>query len=219
MQPGHVMKCSVALCLALPLVAGLSDPLAWALTYRCVDPSGHVVFTDSPSQLSTCTVVHKGHPAEPAQPARQPTPELGSSSVKVESTRATVEVTVPIYRVGRSLVVQARLNGERDARFIVDTGADITLLSHEVVRDLGLVPTASAPTITLNTVGGTIRADMIRVGVIAVGEAEVRNVMVAVHDLPDAATGVDGLLGLSFLDQFLVTLDLQEGKLHLARHK
>ena len=213
------MKCSVALCLALPLVAGLSDPLAWAITYRCVDPSGHVVFTDSPSQLSTCTVVHKGHPAEPAQPARQPTPKLSSSSVKVESTRATVEVTVPIYRVGRSLVVQARLNGERDARFIVDTGADITLLSHEVVRDLGLVPTASAPTITLNTVGGTIRADMIRVGVIAVGEAEVRNVMVAVHDLPDAATGVDGLLGLSFLDQFVVTLDLQEDKLHLARRK
>ena len=137
----------------------------------------------------------------------------------MESDRAPVEVTVPIHRAGRSLVVQARLNGERDARFIVDTGADITVLSHEVVQDLGLVPTASAPTITLNTVGGTIRVDMIRVGVITVGEAEVRNVMVAVHDLPDPPTGVDGLLGLSFLDQFLVTLDLQEGKLHLTRRK
>ena len=73
-------------------------------------------------------------------------------------------VTVRVVRAGRSLVVQARLNDTRDAHFIVDTGADITVLSHEVVRDLGLVPTASAPTITLNRVGGTVRADMIRPG-------------------------------------------------------
>jgi hypothetical protein len=47
------------------------------------------------------------------------------------------------------------------------------------------------------------------------GEAEARNVTTAVHDLPDAPTGIDGLLGMTFLDQFLVTLDVQKGELHL----
>jgi hypothetical protein len=47
----------------------------------------------------------------------------------------------------------------------------------------------------------------------------VKNVAVAVHDLPDAQAGVDGLLGLTFLDKFLVTLDAQNGKLLLRQRE
>lgn len=196
---------------------------AWAITFQCVDPFGHRVFTDSPSQLHACTVVHPETPPAPPPPALPPSADGAPSTSSPESQAGSPQpmdtVTVPLVRAGRSLVVQARLNDTRDAHFIVDTGADITVLSHEVVRDLGLVPTASAPTITLNTVGGTVRADMIRLDTINVGEAEVHNVMVAVHDLPEPPTGVDGLLGLSFLDHFLVTLDAKQGKLHLGRQK
>lgn len=118
-------------------------------------------------------------------------------------------------RVGRSLVVQAKLNGARDAKLIVDTGAEITVLSHAVAMDIGLLPSSVVATVTLNTAGGSVRADVFRVSTVSVGTAEVRNVPAAVHDLPDAPTGVDGLLGLTFLDQFLVTLDAQKGELHL----
>ncbi len=128
-------------------------------------------------------------------------------------------VTVPVVRAGRSLVVQARLNDTRDAHFIVDTGADITVLSHEVIRDLGLAPTASAPTITLNRVGDTVRADMIRLGAITVGEAEVRNVMVAVRDLPEAPNGSGWSSRTQFPGSLFVTLDAKQGKLHLGRQK
>jgi predicted aspartyl protease len=53
------------------------------------------------------------------------------------------------------------------------------------------------------------------VGTVSVGTAEARNVPAAVHDLPDAPAGVEGLLGLTFLDQFLVTVDAQRGELYL----
>jgi len=52
---------------------------------------------------------------------------------------------------------------------------------------------------------------------ISVSDAEARNVTAAVHDLPDAPPGVEGLLGLTFLDKFLVTLDAAKGELHLRR--
>ena len=56
-------------------------------------------------------------------------------------------VTVPVVRVSRSLVAQARLNDTWDAHFIVDTGADITVVSHQVVREL----------VTLDAKQGTLR--------------------------------------------------------------
>jgi aspartyl protease family protein len=128
-------------------------------------------------------------------------------------------VTVPVTRVGRSLVVQVRINGLREARLIVDTGADITVLSSDIARDLGLNGSGRSTSMTLNTVGGSVRADVVRVESLGVGTAEVKNVAVAVHDLPDAQAGVDGLLGLTFLDRFLVTLDAQKGELQLRQRE
>jgi len=39
---------------------------AWAITYECVDASGEVIFTDSPSQLNNAVL-------EPLTPALSPT--------------------------------------------------------------------------------------------------------------------------------------------------
>jgi predicted aspartyl protease len=64
-----------------------------------------------------------------------------------------------------------------------------------------------------------VRADVARVAAIAVGGAEVKNVPVAVHTMPDVPPQVDGLLGLTFLDKFLVTLDAQKGELHLKKRE
>ena len=64
-----------------------------------------------------------------------------------------------------------------------------------------------------------MQADLARLDALAVGSEEVSQVSVAIHDLPDALTGVDGLLGLSFLDKFLVTMDTQKGELQLRRRE
>jgi clan AA aspartic protease (TIGR02281 family) len=199
-------------------------PPAWAVTYECLDATGTMIFTDSPSQLTRCVTATKGTSgtviqAAPAATTVSPAAQAGipPAPVQPEPTAGALSpagVAVP-SRAGRSLVVQAKLNGAREARLIVDTGADITVLSRAVAMDIGLLPSAVVATVTLNTAGGSVRADVFRVGTVSLGAAEARNVTAAVHDLPDAPAGVDGLLGLTYLDQFLVTVDARKGELHL----
>lgn len=209
--------------LALGLMALTVAQSASALTYECLDPSGRSIFTDSPPDGDHCVVVHKDLSLSPAQPL----PSSVESSEQAEAVMPDAavaaqppgQITVPVFRVGRSLVVQARLNGSRDAKLIVDTGADITILSNRVARDAGILPSSYISSVTLNTAGGSVRADVARLDTISVGAAEVSHVPVALHDLPDAPVGVDGLLGLTFLDKFVVTLDVQKGELHLRRRE
>lgn len=194
---------------------------AFALTYECMDAAGQKIFTDSPSQLTRCATATNGTALAGAQRTPMPTAasdEPSPAPVAPEPAAGILPpsgVAVPVMKAGRSLVVQTKLNGTRDARLILDTGADITILSRTVAMDIGLLPSAVVATVTLNTAGGSVRADVFRVGTVAVGAAEARDVTAAVHDLPDAPAGVDGLLGLTFLDQFLVTVDARKGELHL----
>ena len=77
-----------------------------------------------------------------------------------------------------------------------------------------LRPVAS---VTMHTVGGSVQADMVHVDSIRIAGAEVRNSLVAIHDLPDAPPDIDGLLGLSVLGQFDVTLDATRSRLYLGQ--
>lgn len=222
-----------AVCLTVAWFA----PSSYAATYYCLDPAGRPLFTDSPSQADQCVLVQEGRPTPPPIPQRLPddavagTPPAAPPDLRPAGTEdqdgaspptdaaPPGTVRVPIGRSGKSLIVQVRLNGTRDARLILDTGADVTILSHALALDLGIFPSASLSTVTLNTVGGQVRADVVRVGSVSVGEAEARDVLAVIHDLPDAPTGIDGLLGLTFLDRFVVTVDAQKGEMQLRQRR
>lgn len=223
--------------LALCLSSAWSALSSHAATYYCLDPAGRPLFTDSPSQADQCVLVQEGRPTPPPIPQRLPDDAVpGAPPIdRTETQPARTEgqdgaplpadaappgtVRVPIGRSGKSLIVQARLNGTRDARLILDTGADVTILSHALALDLGIFPSAPLSTVTLNTVGGQVRADVVRVGSVSVGEAEARDVLAVIHDLPDAPTGIDGLLGLTFLDRFVVTVDTLKGEMQLRQRQ
>lgn len=191
--------------------------------YQCVDRSGSTVFTDSPAQLDRCAVWAAKNPPLSEGPSTPGRARSGDVSVPTEIVAARAEMApthaiVPIQRAGQLLVVQAYLNGRHSARLILDTGASHTILSHDLVKELGVVMDPANSLVTLNTAGGPVQAEMIKLGAIRIGEAEVQNLQVAVHDLPEPLPGVDGLLGLTFLNQFLVTLDIQKNELHLKRY-
>ncbi|HEY6289447.1 MAG TPA: retropepsin-like aspartic protease, partial [Nitrospiraceae bacterium] len=116
-------------------------------------------------------------------------------------------VDVPLQQVGHLFVVTAKLNGEQDARLIVDTGASHSIVSHRLAIELGLYSDSTMGTVTMNTVGGSVQAPLARIKSIRLAEAEVRDSVVVIYDLPDSPGGVEGLLGLSALRQFQVTLD------------
>ena len=82
--------------------------------------------------------------------------------------------------------------------------------------ELGLLSGSDVDLSTVNTAGGSVQVSMTKVGQIQVGQAKAENVQVAIHDLPDGISGVSGLLGMSFLKHFTVTLDSNQGFLYLT---
>ena len=226
----------LAMCLWIPLQAE-------AATYRCEDTSGVVVLTDSPAQLHHCTKIMNDIPSPSSQLAIRPTlseesgkpspfsdqnPVLQQQSLplanrdskkKNKSGSHQKKMIVPVTRSGGSLMVSAQLNDERTVRLILDTGATMTVLSTDIAIQLGILSDPDSRLTTVNTAGGSVQVTLTHIQTIRVGDATAHHIAVAIHDLPDAQPGVDGLLGMSFLKHFLVTLDSTKGQLHLQpRH-
>jgi aspartyl protease family protein len=101
---------------------------------------------------------------------------------------------------------------------ILDTGASHTILSFAVARDLSLWSQRRSTSMTMHTAGGTVQADVLPIASIKIGDAEVRDIDAAIHDLPNAPPEIEGLLGLNVLGHFTVTLDGVRNQLLLGRH-
>lgn len=95
------------------------------------------------------------------------------------------------------------LGGRYTGRFLVDTGASVTVLSPEMARILGLPIDADAPRMQLETISGRTSGPTLMVPSLRVGDVEARSVRAVVHPTP----GMDGILGNSFLSRYTVTLD------------
>jgi clan AA aspartic protease (TIGR02281 family) len=203
----------------------LSAPASSAGLFRCVDHNGQSVFTDRPAQMTDCrplVVESSPSPAPPTvsapvllppavEPAMAPPTPRSDGPVPVDSG-----IAVPVRKIGHLYVVPVEVNGTRTAQLILDTGASHTILSRELVRDLALPSSDFQPgLVTLKTAGGAVDAQLVRIDSMKIAAAEVRRSLAAVHTVPDVPSGVDGLLGLSFLRQFEVTLDTMKGELRL----
>ena len=184
--------------------------------YRCYDKEGHQVLTDQPTQLEQCIPLDvvappmsdsRKLPLAPIPAVPGPTEDRRALPEEQGTGLANHTVDVPLQQVGHLFVVTVKLNGEQDARLIVDTGASHSIVSHRLAIELGLYSDSTMGTATMNTVGGSVQAPLARMKSIRLAEAEVRDSVVVIHDLPDSPAGVEGLLGLSALRQFQVTLD------------
>ncbi len=208
------------LCIGFLLVLAL--PLSvYSALYSCTDSAGVTVITDSPAQLRDCTLLSAGRSATPEQlPLEKPTPPrvVEPEPPRDHQTQPSI-FSVPLERIGSLFVVTIQINGSRPAKVILDTGASHTILSYAVARDLGLWALHPATSMTMQTVGGTVQADVLPVTLISIGGAEVRNSLAAIYDLPDAPAGIEGLLGQSVLSQFEVTLNAEKSELRLRAAK
>lgn len=200
-----------------------ADASAAPTIFECIDSHGQVVFTDSPLQRRACRAMNFPSPVRSLQPSSAPTsalstPKPGPDAASSPATPVPGDfevAAVPVERLGNVLVVSATLNGSRQARLIVDTGASQTIISQRMALDLGLYPPAHNSQVLLHTAGGPVRADSVLLDSLRIADAEIRNSPVLIHDLPDLPLAVDGLLGLSFLGGYQVTLDIARGELFL----
>ncbi|MGH7774953.1 MAG: retropepsin-like aspartic protease family protein [Candidatus Binatia bacterium] len=113
------------------------------------------------------------------------------------------------------MTVRATLNERVSANFRVDTGASITMIPRAKAKELGIDLEKRLPTIPIQTVSGMVRVPVVVLDSVEVGGMRVRDLTVAVHDLPHADR--PGLLGLDFLNHFRMEIDMKEGVLVLEK--
>lgn len=147
----------------------------------------------------------KSLPTEPSISAQIP---LTSST---SAPRGAVIVPV-VLLAGRAAIVPVIFNQSLRGNLMLDTGATNTVLSRRIAGLLSLRPLGTR---TFQTVGGPISIGLSRLQSLKVGEAEVNDLTVAIHDFsPDPR--FEGLLGMDFLGRYLVALDAQRQVLVLS---
>jgi len=120
---------------------------------------------------------------------------------------------IPFERRGNAVLIPGRVNGQLVGHFILDTGATFITVSRPVADRLGV--SGGAGSVRLATANGAIQAPLVLLDEVEVGGAIARHVAAVVHDLPSVPADVIGLLGLSFLERFRVSLNLSSGVLTL----
>jgi clan AA aspartic protease (TIGR02281 family) len=159
------------------------------------------------------TVLRLRPPSGLAGAAREGLEALGPLS-RAASPRVSdpYEVSVPLRRIPGGWMAEVLLNETQTGRFLVDTGASVTVISPDLARAIGLQPTADTPSMELQTLSGRTRGALLTIPSVRVGEAEARNVPAVVHE---TGPHMDGILGNTFLARYTFTLDPRQGVLVL----
>jgi len=115
-------------------------------------------------------------------------------------TDAARRLTVPVY-----------ISGQGPFHFVVDTGADRSVIADDVAVRLGLVRGSD---VTVQGVVRTVSSRMVVVADVSFGSIRRRNLTIPI--LPRALMGADGYLGLDAVDGARVTLDFKNNELEVS---
>jgi len=114
----------------------------------------------------------------------------------------------------RPIIVDALLNRQVSAALMLDTGATYTVLTKQTASDLGINRLDRLPKHAFLTPGGPIQSPVTTLKSIRVGTAEAQDVAVAI----DAEGHLPmGLLGMTFMRHFKVTVDQVQGQAKFER--
>jgi predicted aspartyl protease len=139
-----------------------------------------------------------------ALPNEIPLVGQGSAPAAVSSkTSATGAITIPVKMMGGHAIVPVTFNNSVTGNLMVDTGAARTVVSKRIAMGLRLHSTGSG---TGYGIGGSVTVSTARVESVKVGEVEIQNMSVSIHDF-STDPRYEGLLGIDFLGRFQMTLD------------
>ncbi len=108
------------------------------------------------------------------------------------------------------LTIEVHVNGAGPFRFVVDTGAESSVLADTVVAQLGLIPSGRA---MVQGIISKIPADLVHVDGLAYGPFAKRDLVLPV--LPRQLLQADGFLGLDAISDSRVTFDFRKRLLTL----
>jgi predicted aspartyl protease len=137
--------------------------------------------------------------------AQTASPSLGSVGSAI--TAALEGDATPINAAtdaASHLMVDVRINGNGPYHFVVDTGADRSILASEVAVELGL---SRGEKVMLKGVVGAVLTETVSIRTMTFGSITKRHLMVPI--LSRSLLDADGYLGLDFLDGHRVTFDFR----------
>jgi clan AA aspartic protease (TIGR02281 family) len=152
-----------------------------------------------------------------------PPPPMGRESAQEQetgegATAAETDIVVQTVRNGTQHSVRASLEGagrKRVARdLLIDTGADFVVLPATMVKDLGIAPNDLSQR-EMQTANGKVTARIGRIPALWLGDHRIAGVDVAF--IEDGKLGGGGLLGMSVLGRFTMTIDDEGNKLTLGK--
>jgi predicted aspartyl protease len=109
------------------------------------------------------------------------------------------------------LMVEVHINGHGPYHFVVDTGADRTILAGEVADELGL---SRGEEVVLKGVVRAVLTETVSIRTMTFGSITKRHLMVPT--LSRSLLDADGYLGLDFLDGHRVTFDFRNHLLQVS---
>ncbi|MGH9800861.1 MAG: aspartyl protease family protein, partial [Blastocatellia bacterium] len=135
---------------------------------------------------------------------------LGTTKINRASGKEIA--TIPFELINNRPFIKIMINGKGPFRFVVDTGASMSVLSDKTAERLGVKPVARGGSARAIGGSGTFPILYGLVDSIQMGEARIDTVPIYIRtvystaDTPESERS-DGYLGLSVLSQYAVTLD------------
>ncbi|MFZ4628467.1 MAG: aspartyl protease family protein [Blastocatellia bacterium] len=143
-------------------------------------------------------------------------------TTKIHRTAGKEVSTVQFNPVNHRPFIEVQVNGKGPLRFVIDTGASLTVISDKAAERLGIKPVARGG--NARAIGGSGSFPIVYglLDSLSIGDVRIDLVPVYIRtvysspDLPESDRA-DGYLGLSVLSNFAVTLDYQTRQLTLDR--
>ena len=127
-----------------------------------------------------------------------------------ESAEADVPAIIEQFSIDRSdrMTVQVQINGSEAVPFIVDTGAERTVIANDLARKLAL---EAGPTLTLATISGRTQVNSFFIDRLTTAAVDLQGL--EAPGLERSNLGAYGLLGIDSLEENRVLLDFANQKM------
>lgn len=196
---------------------------------RLLKDFDHVIVQAPRGSVERVIILGAKVPYEPPPPSsrKPPNADLDNRTGEVtgepsdgtapDGNDQTVEIVLETVRHGNQHAVKAGLEGKggkrADQSLLVDTGADNVVLPASLIVRLGLSQ-ADLSDRDMQTANGKVTARFGKVESLWLGETRIPNVDAAFVD--DAKLGNSGLLGMSVLSRYTMTIDDETNRITLS---
>lgn len=198
----HCVRPAVWLLILMNII--LTDLPAAADIYRWTDDTGVTHISDQPPPAGTRN--------DGVRVTKMP--EKGGQPPSAEK-RENQDMVIPFQRAYGGMLVQVVLNDHLPAKMLVDTGATTVKINVRLLKQLNQELPANPRKGRAMTAAGVVEAQEVFIEKIDLGGAVKYNVQASFTDETYDYPNYDGLLGLSFLSDFRMTIDYEKNLIYL----